>query len=121
MGYHGGHSHWDNILFGGRCGHGHDHGHDHDHGCDGGDEGHKGSEEVIVSPTKEIVNIRKHYHTIKRIHPTHIKNIDKKITRIENYYPVTESHEKECHTEEYDCGKDVKHPHCKPRKDKWCW
>ncbi|MEI4791361.1 CotD family spore coat protein [Bacillus sp. FJAT-53060] len=70
-------------------------------------------DKTIVSPTRNIVNTTISESTIRRIHPTHIKNVNKHIKRIENYYPVTQSCENECYVEEYDCGSDLKNPCCR--------
>ncbi|MGE6629183.1 CotD family spore coat protein [Bacillus sp. NPDC077027] len=69
--------------------------------------------ETIVLPTKNIVNTTTNVRTVRRIHPTHITNVNKNIKRIENYYPVTHSVINECYVEEYDCGSDLKNPCCR--------
>ncbi|MDT9027816.1 CotD family spore coat protein [Rossellomorea yichunensis] len=66
----------------------------------------------MVSPTETIVNTRNNYRTVRRIHPTHIRNVNRNITRVENYYPVTESEEYENYVEEYDCGSDIRNSCC---------
>ncbi|MGG0527516.1 spore coat protein [Bacillus pumilus] len=70
-------------------------------------------DETIVSPTRNIVKKTTSENTIRRIHPTHITNVNKHIKKIENFYPVTESYENECYVEEYDCGSDLKNPCCR--------
>ncbi|MGO0713292.1 CotD family spore coat protein [Bacillus subtilis] len=69
--------------------------------------------ETKVSPTKNLVNTTTNVRTIRRVHPTHITNVNKNITRIENFYPVTQSVQNENFVEEYDCGCDLKKPCCK--------
>ena len=64
-------------------------------------------EETVVFPTRQIVNTRTNEQTIRKIHPTHITNVNKNIKRIENYYPVTESTHNEYIVEEYDCGSEA--------------
>lgn len=69
--------------------------------------------ETKVSPTKNLVNTTTNVRTIRRVHPTHITNVNKNITRIENFYPVIHSEQNENFVEEYDCGCDLKKPRCK--------
>lgn len=72
--------------------------------------------ETIVSPTRNIVNTTTNRRTIRRVHPTHIQNINENLIRVENYYPVTQSTENETFVQEYDCGSDLYNPCCKPIK-----
>lgn len=82
--------------------------------------GNHGEVETVVSPTRQIVNTTTNEQTIRKIHPTHITNVNKNIKRIENYYPVTQSTRNEYIVEEYDCGSDVKNPCCRPvKRCKW--
>ncbi|MEJ9314100.1 CotD family spore coat protein [Priestia megaterium] len=74
------------------------------------------TEEVITDPTETVVNYTTTTHTIKRIHPTHVKNVHKDVYKYEDYYPVTESYENETSTEYYDCGSDLCNPCCKKEK-----
>ncbi|MFB8735240.1 CotD family spore coat protein [Bacillus sp. SL00103] len=62
----------------------------------------------LFFPTRQIVNTRANEQTIRKIHPTHITNVNKNIKRIENYYPVTESTQNGISLKEYDCGSDIK-------------
>ncbi|MBD3861316.1 spore coat protein [Bacillus sp. 28A-2] len=79
----------------------------------GSRRGNNGQDETIVSPTRNIVRTTTSESTIRRIHPTHITNVNKHIKRIKNFYPVTESYENKCYVEEYDCGSDLKNPCCR--------
>ncbi|PRS61757.1 hypothetical protein C6344_07705 [Bacillus sp. GBSW19] len=82
--------------------------------------GNQGGDETVVFPTRQIVNTTTNEQTIRKIHPTHITNVNKNIKRIENYYPVTQSTHNEYIVEEYDCGKDIKNPCCRPvKRCKW--
>lgn len=101
-------NHADDFILGRRGPH---HGH-HSHDCH---DCHKGEDDVKteVSPTRTVVNPTTNRRTIRRIHPTHIKNINKNITRIENYYPVSQSTKDINIVEEYDCGSDVRNPRCR--------
>ncbi|WP_353855159.1 spore coat protein [Bacillus sp. Bos-x628] len=82
--------------------------------------GNQGEVETVVSPTRQIVNTTTNEKTIRKIHPTHITNVNKHIKRIENYYPVTQTEQNEYIVEEYDCGWDVKNPCCRPvKRCKW--
>jgi len=72
--------------------------------------------ETIVSPTQTVVNPITNRRTIRRVHPTHIVNVNRNITRIENFYPVTQSVENVDSVEEYNCGSDLRNPCCKPVK-----
>ncbi|WP_251550288.1 CotD family spore coat protein [Neobacillus muris] len=72
--------------------------------------------ETIVSPTETIVNRTTNRRTVRRVHPTHIVNVNRNITRIENFYPVTESVKNINVVEEFDCGSDLRNPRCKPVK-----
>ncbi|MFS0654797.1 spore coat protein [Bacillus sp. 179-C3.3 HS] len=76
----------------------------------------RGNDETVVSPTRQIVKTNTNVRTIRKIHPTHITHINRNITRIENFYPVTESVKNECFVEEFDCGSDLKNPCCRPVK-----
>ena len=91
-----------------------------DHFLFGSCRGNHGRVETVVSPTRQIVNTTTNEQTIRKIHPTHITNVNRNIKRIENYYPVTQSVKNECIVEEYDCGRDIKNPCCRPVKHcKW--
>ena len=82
--------------------------------------GNHGEVETVVSPTHQIVNTTTNEQTIRKIHPTHITNVNKNIKRIENYYPVTQSTRNEYIVEEYDCGSDINNPRCRPvKRCKW--
>jgi spore coat protein D len=72
--------------------------------------------ETIVSPTETVVNPTTTRRTVRQVHPTHVVNVNRNITRVENYYPVKESEKNINIIEEYDCGSDLHHPCCKPRK-----
>lgn len=77
-------------------------------------------DETIVSPTETVVNVRENTRTVRRIHPTHVRNINKNITKVENFYPVTQSVENVNIVQEYDCGSDLRNPCCRPRKNSCC-
>jgi len=79
-----------------------------------GFNGNGNNVETIVYPTREVVNVNTNRRTIRRIFPTHIRNINRNITRIENYYPVTQSVENVNIVREYDCGRDINNPRCRP-------
>ncbi|MBT2755709.1 hypothetical protein J7E71_07015 [Mesobacillus foraminis] len=68
--------------------------------------------ETEYSPVKKIVKTTTNNRTIRRVHPTHIENIEKNIIRVENYYPITESNVSETIVEEYNCGSDLNNPCC---------
>ncbi|MFP7230924.1 CotD family spore coat protein [Bacillus subtilis] len=90
-------------------------------GNNGGNNGNNGfnggnNAETIVSPTRNVVNTTTNQRTVRRVHPTHIVNVNRNITRVENYYPVTQSVKNENIVEEYDCGSDLRNPCCKPVK-----
>lgn len=53
--------------------------------------GNSNDVETIFYPEETIVNTTTNNRTIRRVRPIHIRNVNKNITRIENYYPVTES------------------------------
>jgi len=72
--------------------------------------------ETIVDPTRTIVNTTTNRRTVRRVHPTHIINVNRNITRVENYYPVTQSVQNQNIVEEYDCGSDLRNPCCRPRR-----
>ncbi|MCP9298958.1 CotD family spore coat protein [Bacillus halotolerans] len=72
--------------------------------------------ETIVSPTRNVVNTTTNECTVRRVQPTHIVNVNRNVTRVENYYPVTQSTENENIVEKYDCGSDLRNPCCKPVK-----
>jgi spore coat protein D len=81
----------------------------------GARDNHKGKNDVetIVSPTETLVSPTTNERTIRKIHPTHVKHVNKNITRVENYYPVTNSREDIDFVEEYDCGSDLNNPNCR--------
>ncbi|MDQ0226876.1 CotD family spore coat protein [Metabacillus niabensis] len=72
--------------------------------------------ETIFEPTENIVNTTTNRRTVRRVHPTHIEHINRNIVRVENYYPVTQSEVEETYVEEFDCGRDLRNPCCKPVK-----
>lgn len=76
----------------------------------------KNTEEVITDPTETVVNYTTATHTIKRIHPTHVKNVHKDVYRYEDHYPVTESYENETSTEYYEYGSKPDKSCCKKEK-----
>ncbi len=117
-------SNWDDVVYGSRSGNRYDNGYGNGNGfvqgvSDG--NGNGGGDETIVSPTETIVNTRNNYRTVRRVHPTHIRNVNRNITRVENYYPVTESVENENYVEEYDCGSDMRNSCCRPRRNRCKW
>lgn len=67
---------------------------------------------TIYRPTHNVVRTRTNRRTKRIIHPTHITNVHRKIVRVENFYPVTESNVNETIVEEYDCGTNVNRPNC---------
>ncbi|MFD2046638.1 CotD family spore coat protein [Ornithinibacillus salinisoli] len=71
------------------------------------------TDEVIYSPTRNVVNTTTNERTIKRVHPTQVENVNRTIVRNENYYPVTESDVNETVVENYDCGSDINNPNCR--------
>lgn len=129
---HGRNNNWNDIVYGSRSRNGHGdscggdcggsgYGNDNDNGFVQG-VSNGGGDETFVSPTETIVNTRNNYRTVKRVHPTHIRNVNRNITRVENYYPVTESVENENYVEEYDCGREVGNSSCcRPRKKRCPW
>ncbi|MGN7943082.1 CotD family spore coat protein [Virgibacillus sp. 6R] len=50
------------------------------------------------------------------MHPTHIEHVNRNIVRVKNYYPVTQSEVEETYVEEFDYGRDLRNPCCKPVK-----
>ncbi|KRG12102.1 hypothetical protein ACA30_20930 [Virgibacillus soli] len=80
-------------------------------------KGHHNDVETVFYPTKNVVNTTTNRKTIRRVHPTHVKNINKNITRVENYYPVTESEKDINIVENYNCGNDLENPRCRPIND----
>src|SRR5699024_5541101 len=58
--------------------------------CKQGETNNKNTK-TIVSPAKTVVNNTTTNHTIKKIHPTNVMNVNHDVFKIENYYPVTES------------------------------
>lgn len=80
------------------------------------DNGNAVDERTIVEPTRNVVNTRIIPHVIRRVHPTHIENINRHVYRVENYYPVTESARNETVVNEFNCGNDLENPCCKPVK-----
>lgn len=78
--------------------------------------GNRNDVETIVSPTETVVNPTTNRRTVRRVHPTHVVNVNRNITRVENYYPVTESVKNVNVVEEYNCGSDLRNPCCKPVK-----
>lgn len=76
--------------------------------------GNSNDVETVFFPTRNIVNTTTNRRTIRRVYPTHIRNINRNITRIENYSPVTESVENVNIVEEYNCGNDLRRPRCRP-------
>lgn len=70
--------------------------------------------ETVVSPTETVVNPTTNQRTVRRVHPTHVINVNRNITRVENYYPVKHSTENINSVEEYDCGSDLNNPCCRP-------
>lgn len=84
----------------------------------------KGKEKTIIDPTETRVNYTTTTHTIKRIHPTHIKNVHRDVYRYEDYYPVTESFSNESYSDYYECGSDPNNSCCKKakpcKKEKHC-
>ncbi|BBP91022.1 hypothetical protein BsIDN1_46400 [Bacillus safensis] len=43
--------------------------------------GNQGGDETVVFPTRQIVNTRTNEQTIRKIHPTHITNVNKKTSK----------------------------------------
>ncbi len=80
----------------------------------GRNHGHPNDVETIFYPENTIVKTTTNKRTVRRVHPTHIKHINKNITRIENYFPVRESEECVNIVEEYNCGNDLRNPRCRP-------
>ena len=70
--------------------------------------------ETVFFPTETIVNNTTNRRTVRRVHPTHVRNINHNITRIENFIPVTESVENVNSVEEFNCGSDLRNPRCRP-------
>ncbi|MGG4266420.1 CotD family spore coat protein [Peribacillus simplex] len=67
---------------------------------------HEQREEVIISPTKTIVNTRTNRRVVKHIHPTEIVNVNRTIVSNEHYYPVSEREVCETVEESFDFGSD---------------
>lgn len=70
--------------------------------------------ETIVFPTENIVNTTTNRRTVRQVHPTHILNVNRNITRVENFFPVTESEKDINIVEEFNCGSDLRNPCCRP-------
>lgn len=81
-----------------------------------GFNGYNNDVETVVSPTETIINPTTNRRTVRRIHPTNIVNVNRNITRVENFYPVKESVKNINIVEEYNCGSDLRNPCCKPVK-----
>ena len=79
-----------------------------------GFNGNENDVETIVSPTETVINPTTNRRTVRKVHPTHVINVNKNITRVENFYPVTESTKNINSVEEYDCGSDLRNPCCRP-------
>lgn len=79
-----------------------------------GSNGNENNVETIVSPTETVVNPTTNRRTVRRIHPTHVINVNRNITRVENFYPVKESTKNINSVEEYDCGSNLNNPCCRP-------
>ncbi|MBU5245629.1 MULTISPECIES: CotD family spore coat protein [Bacillus] len=107
----------DEFMFGSRRGNNGTNSFNGFNGFNGGNGGNGGNNvETIVSPTRNVVNTTTNERTVRRVQPTHIVNVNRNVTRVENYYPVTQSAENENIVEEYDCGSDLRNPCCKPVK-----
>jgi hypothetical protein len=65
-----------------------------------------GEERTVVDPEETIVNTTTTRHTLKRVHPTNVVNVNRNVYRVEDYYPVEESFVNENVVEYYDCGND---------------
>ncbi|MED4718466.1 CotD family spore coat protein [Bacillus badius] len=75
--------------------------------------GHHHNEDIVVSPTETIVHTTTNYQTVKHIHPTEIVHVNRHVIRNEHFYPVTEREVNETIVENYDCGRDIRHPRCR--------
>jgi spore coat protein D len=113
MGHHKGWNNADEFIMGRRFSN--DGGYD-DSFVGGFDGNRSDGDETFVSPTETVVNPTTNTRTVKKIHPTHVMDVNHNVTRVENYYPVTHSVKNIDSVEEYDCGSDIKNPHCKPVK-----
>ncbi|PWU69227.1 CotD family spore coat protein [Gracilibacillus dipsosauri] len=70
-------------------------------------------EETFVHPTRRVQNTRTEYQTVKNIHPTEVRNVNRTVIRNQNYYPVYNSDVNETVVEDYDCGTDVNASNCR--------
>lgn len=73
-------------------------------------------EEVFTCPTKTVVNTRTNERVVRHIHPTEIIHVNRTIIRNEHFFPVTEREVFEVVEEEFDCGRDINNPNCRPSK-----
>ena len=78
------------------------------------ENGNGNNVETVFSPTENVQNVRTNNRTVRRVHPTHIQNVNRNITRVENFFPVTESVEDVNIVKEFNCGSDLDNPCCKP-------
>jgi spore coat protein D len=79
---------------------------------------HGRGDKTIVSPTETVVNTRTNVRTIRHIHPTEVINVNRNVIRNEHFYPVTEREVNETVVEDFDCGRDVNNPRCRPRNNR---
>ncbi|MDY0408989.1 CotD family spore coat protein [Virgibacillus soli] len=82
--------------------------------------GNNNDVETIVFPTETVIRPTTTRRTVRKIHPTHIVNVNRNITRVENFFPVTQSEKNKNIVEEYNCGSDVNNPRCRPVNNKRC-
>ncbi|MDQ0273284.1 CotD family spore coat protein [Cytobacillus purgationiresistens] len=59
-------------------------------GCNNGGRNRPSREEVIVCPTKTVVNTRTNHRNVKYVHPTEVINVHKTIVRNRHSFPVSE-------------------------------
>ena len=71
-------------------------------------------DEVVVSPTETVVNTRTRTRVVKHIHPTEVINVNRTVVRNEHFYPVREREVNETVEENYNCGRNIINPRCRP-------
>ncbi|MFD2210283.1 CotD family spore coat protein [Virgibacillus halophilus] len=75
----------------------------------------RGKEEVVVDPTRTIVNTNTRKRVVKHVHPTEVINVNRTVVRNEHFFPVSEREVNETVEENYNCGQDPeRRGNCRP-------